>query len=490
MKRILLAGFKQETATFNPVLTRYENFHIRRGEEIIDSLRGTGTEFAGGLDVFADAGVEVVPTWAAWSISGGPVHTPDLDRMIDELLASIRDNADVDGAYIVFHGAMAGEEEGDPEGRVLTAAREILGDIPLVISLDLHGVLTDRMVDLADLLFPFHTYPHTDHYQTGERAARGLLGLLKGKIRPTTVRVKLPMLVRGDELLTASGRFGEAIRSCREIEASAGGLAAGVLIGNPFTDVPALQSNVVVSTDGDAKRARREAERIAHFMWENREHFVAPLKSIEEGIEIAEKTDGLTVFSDAADATSSGAPGDSNAILKGLLDLDYRGKGLLTIVDAAAADRAFQAGVGSRIDVPLGGRLDPGRHSPVDLEAYVKSLSDGDFTYEDGTPGRGGRSAVLVVADRIHILITSRPVHIMGRKVFQSHGLEPADFDLVSVKSPNGFRTHYESIAAVIVPVDAPGATSANLRSLPYQHCVRPIFPLDEEVIFSLEEEE
>ena len=493
MKRVLLAGFKQETAVFNPVPTRYDRFHIRRGEEIVTSLRHTRTEFAGGLDIFAAAGdIEVVPTWAAWSVSGGPVHTPDLDRLIDELLDSVRENADVGGAYIVFHGAMAGEDEDDPEGRVLTAVREILGDIPLVISLDLHAILTDTILAKADAHFPFHTYPHIDQYETGQRAARGLLDLLSGEIEPTTARVEIPILVRGDELITATGRFGQAIRMCQEIEASPEGVAAGVLIGNPFTDVPALQSNAIVTTHGDPQSARSAAEAIARFMWHNREHLVAPLTSIPDAIRIAERTEGLTAFSDAADATSSGAPGDSNAILRGLLDQNYAGKSLLPLVDAPAVAKAFAAGVGSHLDLSLGGTLDPGRHSPVEVEAYVKTLSDGDFSYADGTPGKAGRTAVLVVSDRYHIVATEGPVHIMDRSLFQAHGLEPAGFDLVIVKSPNGFRPHYESIASAIVPVDAPGATSANLRSLPYTRCVRPIFPLDEEVVppFSLEGDE
>ena len=50
---------------------------------------------------------------------------------------------------------------------------------------------------------------------------------------------------------------------------------------------------------------------------------------------------------------------------------------------------------------------------------------------------------------------------------------------MVVLKSPNGFRTHYEEIASRIVSVDVLGSTSANLHSLPYRHCVRPIFPLD-----------
>ena len=45
---------------------------------------------------------------------------------------------------------------------------------------------------------------------------------------------------------------------------------------------------------------------------------------------------------DAADATSSGASGDSNAILKGLFESGYKGKALLPIVDAPAVEAAFK----------------------------------------------------------------------------------------------------------------------------------------------------
>jgi microcystin degradation protein MlrC len=482
MKRVLLAAFKQETSTFNPALTRYDHFHIHRGAELIEAYAGTGSEIAGALDAFAAAGnIEVVPTLAANSVSGGPVDSADLDRISADLLEHIRANARVDGAYIVFHGAMHGVDEMDPEGRILAGARTLLGDIPIVTSFDLHGIITDRLVAQADSLVAFHTYPHTDQYSTGQRAASNLLTLLNGQARPTIARIKLPMLVRGDELLTATGKFGEAIRRCQAIEASEGGLAASVFIGNPFTDVPDLQSNIIVVTDNDPERARHEAETLAHFMWDQRQAFVAPLKSLTEAITIAQNTQGLTVFSDAADATASGAPGDSNAIIKALRNHPFNGTALIPLVDSAAVDHAFKAGVGSELTLPLGGSLDPKRHTPLELTVYVKALSDGNFTYEDGTAEHAGRTAVLL-AENLHLLVTEKPIYIVGRRVFQAHGLEPQDYDVVVAKSPNGFRTYYQEIAAAIVPVDAPGATSANLRSLPYSRCVRPTFPLDADV--------
>jgi len=480
--RVLIAEVKQETSTFNPMPTLYNEFRIYTGEAIFSAYRGTKTELSGAFDIFdQDGRIELVPTVAADCVSGGPIATPDLDQVLGEIETAIRKQSNIDAAYLCLHGAMAGADEGDPEGRLLQNVRAILGDIPLVASLDLHCVLTDRMVEHADILVPYHTYPHTDHYETGQRAARNLLRLLSGEATPTVARVKLPMLVRGDELLTATGRFGDAIRMCQEVEASESGLAAGVIIGNAFTDVPALQSNVLVTTNGDAAAAQRAAEEIGRFMWSNRELFQAQLTSLDESIRLANETDGLTVFSDAADATASGASGDSNAILKGLLASNFSKRALIPIVDAPAAAAAFEAGVGAAINVTLGGTRDSDRFEPVAVSAQVKSLHDGQFNYENGTIGNGGRTAVLIVGS-MHVLVTERSVYVVGQRVFQDRGLNPVDYDLVVVKSPNGFRTWYESIASLIVPVDVPGSTSANLKSLPFRNCVRPIFPLDEEV--------
>ena len=482
MPRILIAEMKQETGVFNPVPTCYGDFQVLQSQDLLETLRGTKTEVAGALDVFQEeSDIEVVPAMAAWAVSGGHIPTDDLNRLINEISESIAGQTDIDAAYIVLHGAMAGETEPDPEGLLLARAREILGSIPVVGSLDLHAILTDRMVANSDILVPYHTYPHVDHYETGQRAAHALLRLLSGNVTPTTARVQLPMLVRGDELITATGKFGEAIKSCQSIEGRDDGLAAGVLIGNPFTDVPDLQSNVLITTDNNQQLADQEAERTARFMWDHREIFQAELTSLSDAIEIARNDNGLTVFSDAADATASGASGDSNAILRGLVDENYQGKALLLIVDKPAVEQAQAAGEGATLTLPLGGTLDPERFTPLELEVTVERLSDGEFVYENGTSGQGGATAVLAYQDT-RIVITSETVFVVGQQVYKSQGLDPREFDLVVVKSPNGFRPYYDEITSTIVAVDVPGSTSANLHSLPYTECVRPIFPLDDDV--------
>ena len=168
MPRVLVGELKQETATFNPAPTRYDDFSVYVGQDLIEAFRTTKTELAGAFDIFANAGVDVVPTLAASAVSGGRVTQSDLDRLISELLLAASEHHEVDGLYLCLHGAMAGEREGDPEGLLLAELRKRFPTQPIVASLDLHAVLTDRMIEAADILVPYHTYPHTDHYETGQ----------------------------------------------------------------------------------------------------------------------------------------------------------------------------------------------------------------------------------------------------------------------------------------------------------------------------------
>jgi microcystin degradation protein MlrC len=198
--------------------------------------------------------------------------------------------------------------------------------------------------------------------------------------------------------------------------------------------------------------------------------------------------DGLN-FGVCRDATASGASGDSNKILEALLQRQFGGRTLVPIVDAPAAGKAFHAGVGATLTgLDVGGTLDPVRFPPLRLEqAVVLSLHDGAFTYENGTSGFAGDVAVLrcntQTTGSVDLLVVSQSAYFVGQACFKAFGLNPVDYDVVVVKSPNGFRPHYEAIAQQIIPVDVPGSTSANLLSLPYRNVQRPIFPLDREAV-------
>jgi microcystin degradation protein MlrC len=320
MSRILIAECKQEVSTFNPHLSGYTDFGIRRGQELLDYHRTVRNEIGGALSVFdSTPGVELVPAYSAFFItSGGTLAKADWERIAGEFLDSIRAAPPVDGVYFCMHGAMASEEEFDPEGWLLAETRKILGeDIPIVVSLDLHGIFTDRMAEHSDAIVAYHTYPHVDFFETGQRAAKLLLKIVAGEVKPVMAKVTVPALVRGDELITATGSIRHVVEAAKAVEQGAGGLSAAMMWSNPFTDVPELTSCAFVVTDNDPARAEREALRIANLFWEHHEKMQVPLVSLEEMTRIAKAhTSGTLALVDAADATSSGASGDSNAILR------------------------------------------------------------------------------------------------------------------------------------------------------------------------------
>ncbi len=489
MTRILIAECKQEVSTFNPHLSNYDDFAIRRSGELLQYHRAVRNEIGGALSVFeAEADVELVPTYSAIFItSGGTLEGKAWERIADEFLAAVRAAPPVDGVYFCMHGAMASEDEPDPEGHLLAETRKILGEaVPLVVSLDLHGILTDRMLEHSDAVVAYHTYPHVDFFETGQRSARLLLRLLAGGAGPVTAKVAIPALVRGDELITATGLFGRSIAQAQALENSPGVLSAGMFIGNPFTDVPALQTYSFVVTDNDPDRAEREAVRMAEGFWANHEQMQVNLVSLEEMARIvAAPRTGTLALVDAADATSSGASGDSNAILRTLMESGYRGRTLVPIVDAPAVQHAFQAGVGAVIQTTLGGTLDPRRFQPLPVEVKVRLLADGRFRSESfGEEWFAGPTAVLE-ADNFTVIASSRAVSLYDRSFFYAHGRNPQHFEAVVVKSPHCQPHMYADWCAGMVNVDAPGSSSANLHRLGHTRCARPIFPLDASVSFT-----
>lgn len=183
---------------------------------------------------------------------------------------------------------------------------------------------------------------------------------------------------------------------------------------------------------------------------------------------------------DAADATSSGASGDSNSIIRAAEQAGFPGSLLAPVVDAPAVEDAFAAGIGRTVRTELGGTLDPHRFQPLPVEGRVKLLSDGRFRSESfHSECHAGPTAVLESGRRIFV-VTSRAVNLYDRALFLAHGQDPRAFDLAVVKSPHCEPHMYQRWCALLVNVDAPGATSANLRSLGHENCPRPIFPLDE----------
>ena len=483
--RILVAECTQEISSFNPLQSEYADYAIERGNSMLRH-RGMNTHLGGALSVF-DGREDVELTWtmSARAPSTGPLSAEGWKQLREDLLASILPHAGkVDAIYFALHGAMGAVGEPDPEGALLEAIRGAFGDLPIVISLDLHGILTDKMLRQVDGVTIYQTYPHVDFADTGARAASLLLDIVDRDLRPVIARVTVPLLARGDECITKTGWYGDVLRDGQLLERKGQALAAGVMIGNPFTDAPELCTQAIVVAESDAGFAARAATQLATRMWEGRQRLVGKFVGVETAVELARGMPGTVLFTDAADATSSGASGDSNVLIKALRDGGYEGRVLAQIVDAPAAAAAHRAGVGHTIEVTLGGRVDSGRFTPMAVEAMVESLSRGRTRLETmKLPLDGGPTAVLTF-DNFTVVVLSKPAFLFDRAFYYSNGLDPVDFDLVVVKSPHTEFHMYDQWVTKNFNVDAPGSTSANVATLGHTMCARPIYPIEPDTNF------
>jgi microcystin degradation protein MlrC len=476
--KILIAECTQEISSFNPLEAGFEDYFIETDDAFFRH-RGLNSAIGGALSVFDQrADVEVLPTLAARAPSTGILAAASWKTLADTLLGAILPHAGkVNAIYFSLHGAMGAVGEPDPEGYLLTEVRQAFGnDIPLVISLDLHGILTDRMIRQIDGLAIYQTYPHHDFADTGRRAALHLLDIYDRKLKPVIARVTVPLLARGDECITKTGWYGDVLREGQLLERSGKALAAGVMIGNPFTDAPELCTQALVVVESDADFASKAATHLAERMWQGRQRLVGKLIDPATAVELAKYLDGTVLFTDAADATSSGASGDSNALIRVLQAGGYQGSVLAQIVDAPAAAAAHAAGVGATITVTVGGAVDKARFQPLAITAMVESLSRGRTRLETmGLPIDAGPTAVLTF-DNFTLVVLSKPAFLMDRSLYYSNGLDPVDFDLVVVKSPHTEFHMYDQWVTKNFNVDAPGSTSANVASLGHTLCARPIY--------------
>jgi microcystin degradation protein MlrC len=277
----------------------------------------------------------------------------------------------------------------------------------------------------------------------------------------------------------------------KEMERAGAIVHGGIYPVQPWLDTGDVAASVVAITDGDPAAAEERARELAGAFWASRGEFTSELVPPDEAVRRAlARPAGMVVLCDSADSTTSGSTGDGTAILSALLRAaPLEGVALANVVDAEAVAWAIEAGVGSTVTVRVGGRLAPETHEAVKFSGRVKTISDGTFTFKGpgmrGVAHHMGRTAVLHQGG-IHLVIMERGVSQWDPQLYRSLGEEPADARMVQVKSPMAFRAAYEGLFEEVIIVDAPGAASPKLASLPWRHLPRPMYPLDPETTWAI----
>ncbi len=499
--RIVTGGIAQETNTFQWEPTTLPDFQkgssgIVRGAEII-ALDGTGTIYGGIVAEARRQDVELIPTTYGHAVPGGRVSREAFATMRDEILAGIRAAMPVDGVLLGIHGAMALEDNDDGEGPLITAVRELVGpEIPVVAPLDLHTNLSDAMMAEATAFVGYKEYPHVDTPETGARALRILISTIKGEITPTMAHVRLPLIAPNQSMVTTwQSPLKIAIDRAREIEREPGVVAATVLGGFPFSDTPFTGVATIVVTNNDPDLAKHYANELAAICWERRADFTIHPMPVADAIAeaMAGAPGSVYVLADISDSGASGTAGDGTAILKGLLAANARAAAMAQIMDAEAVAVCIAAGVGSTVTLSVGGKHDTLHGESVEVTGMVRLIHEGRFPIAGpmgaGTVAGRGKTVVLEIngPGGIELQLTELRGHPHDLNFFRAFGIEPTARRILVLKSAAHFRAAFEPIATKVIEVDAPGISSPDLSTFPYERMRRPIYPLDPDTQWSPE---
>jgi microcystin degradation protein MlrC len=463
-------------------IERFAEKDLHFGAEIPARWMQTCSEIGGFLEGAGRFAFDVVPTIVAWGMPAGPLTLETFNSLCDELISRLNQAAPVDGVLLALHGAMVADSFPDADGEILRRVREQIGpEIPLVVTLDYHANVTEEMVRYPDAMLGYDTYPHIDQAERGLEAAAILQQMFDG-MRPTLVLVRKPLLPHILCQLTDSPPMSEAIAMAHEFERDLELVSVSVAAGFSYCDVPDAGFSVFAVARENPETARQAANRIADFVWTRRTQFQKPIPEAREAVRLAlSEKNGSTVLVDVGDNLGAGTPGDGTVILTELIRQTAR-DALVLVCDPETVAEAVKTGVRGRARFTVGAKIDQHHGTPVEIEATVRTLSDGIFKnigpMRDGVVDDQGRTAVLE-ADGILIVATERRMPMWNLEQLRSLGIEPTRLRIIVVKAAIAYRAAYLPIAHRIIEVDTPGLAAADVRRFAFKNLRRPIYPLD-----------
>jgi microcystin degradation protein MlrC len=488
--KIVAARLNHETNTFSPVRTPLAAFGPDGptfGAAAYAQAKGSRTALGAFIDAVERRGATLAVAANGTANPSGRVDAAAYERLAGAIVDSVR--AGCDAILLDLHGAMVSERFDDGEGELLRRIRAIAPDTPLALALDLHGNLTQQMIDHADVIVGFKTYPHVDMYDTGVHAARLLFDWIDGGERPYVAWAQPPLLSHTLRSATGEGAMQRAVERARQFERD-GLLAVTVFAGFSLADFrDAGVSVVAVGRTSDA--AQGAADDLARQIWHERDGFVyasAPLAASVAQARALHRVDDRrpVLLLDHGDNVMSGGTCDTTDVLEECLRQGMSNIGLGPLCDPAAVAAAVDAGIGATVSVELGNAQPLGLGSDprprLRVQARVRALTDGRFRITGpiytGETWAMGRTAVLE-ADAFTVVVTGKPMEPLDLGVFTSANVDPARFDYLILKSRMYCRPSFVPISGGLVECDSRGVTSSDYGLFHFERVRRPIYPLD-----------
>src|SRR5258707_657563 len=390
--------------------------------------------------------------------------------MVDGIAAAGR----LDAVYLDLHGAMVTEHLDDGEGEILAGVRKVIGkDLPVVASLDLHANVTPDMVEHADALIAYRTYPHVDMSDTGRAAAKHLALLLRARQRFAKAFRQLPFLIPLSWQCTNDQPTKGIYRKLAALQSDAVPTLS-FAPGFPAADFPDCGPSVFAygRTQADADAA---ADAMAKLIIGHENdfdgHIFTPDEAVRNAMELATRAKKPIVIADTQDNPGAGGDSDTTGMLRALVRNNATKAAIGVIYDPQSARAAHAAGVGATVTLALGGKSGIAGDAPYKETFIVEKLSDGQFVapgpYYAGRDMGMGPSACLRIGD-VRVVVSSHKAQLADQAMYRHVGIEPTEQAILVNNSSVHFRADFEPIAEKLLICAAPVAMPADTAALPW----------------------
>jgi microcystin degradation protein MlrC len=481
MPRIAIGGFLHETNTFAPTKATYDDFvhgggwpSMALGEGVLETMRHINVGLAGFIEGAEARGWELVPTISCAASPSAHVTQNAFERIVKVMLDGIATAGPLDAVYLDLHGAMVTEHLDDGEGELLARVRKVIGrHLPLVVTLDLHANVTPEMIEHADALIAYRTYPHVDMAATGRAAAKHLALLFDSRQRFARAFRQLPFLIPiswqcTNDQPTKGIYEGLATFECDAVP------TLSFAPGFPAADFPDCGPSVFAygRTQADADAA---ADTIARLVESHEDDFDGKIYSPDDGVrlamELAKTAARPIIIADTQDNPGAGGDSDTTGMLRALLRNGATRAAIGVICDPEAAKSAHAAGEGATVALALGGKSGIQGDEPFSETFMVEKLFDGEFVapgpYYGGRNMKLGPSACLRIGG-VRVVVASHKAQLADQAMYRFVGIEPTEQKILVNKSSVHFRADFEPIAERLLICAAPGAMPADTAALPW----------------------
>lgn len=484
MARIAVGGFQHETNTFAPVKADFDKFvradgwpALVRGEDLLPGIDGVHLPITGGVEELKKAGHDLVPLLWCSATPSAHVTEDAFERIAAMFLEDLKAAGPLDGIYLDLHGAMVTEHLEDGEGELLRRIRGLVGDdLPITVSLDLHANVTPLLVELADVLEIYRTYPHVDMGETGARAAQQLNNILAGAPKPKKAFRQAEFLIPLNWGCTymepAKGLYEQTLPQLLRNTSAVTGLSFAC--GFALADIEHAGASVVAYGETQ-EAADAAADAMIAAVNACEAGFGGPIYDAAEVVKLARSmaadADKPVVIADTQDNPGGGGPGDTTGMLRALVAGQAEGALLAMLIDPVSAAQAHEAGEGATLSLALGGREFPG-DEPFVCDCTVLALGDGVFT---GTgPMWGGArfqlgNMALLETGGVKVILASKGMQAGDTAMLRHLGVEPADLPIIALKSSVHFRADFQPLAEEVLVGAAPGPVYADPARLEFR---------------------